>query len=169
MQEAPVLAVLEVVSVEDPAGLKTYVQRASELIGPRGGELLAQGGVPIDGPPGFAPLVIQRWPSEAAFRAWLRKLATGSRCVVAPFLGDVSSKTRAAAKVKPTGFLATNRQEPRFLMCFARALQLRKPVGCCHHSILHLARLVLEERGLPLNSATATGGMRADSSSPDYS
>ncbi len=71
MQETAVFVVIEVVSVEDPAGLKTYVQRASELIGPLGGELVAQGGIPIDGEPGFAPLVIQRWPSEAAFRTWL--------------------------------------------------------------------------------------------------
>jgi uncharacterized protein (DUF1330 family) len=71
MQETPVFVVIEVVSVEDPAGLKSYVQRASELIGPQGGELVAQGGIPIDGEAGFAPLAIQRWPSEAAFRAWL--------------------------------------------------------------------------------------------------
>jgi len=71
MPETAVFVVMEVVSVEDPAGLKTYVQRASELIGPLGGELVAQGGISIDGEPGFAPLAIQRWPSEAAFRAWL--------------------------------------------------------------------------------------------------
>ena len=58
MQETPVFVVVEVVSVEDPSGLKTYVQRASELIGPLGGELVAQGGIPIDGEPGFAPLAI---------------------------------------------------------------------------------------------------------------
>ena len=72
MQEAAVFVIVEVVSVKDPAGLKTYVQRASQLIGPLGGELVAQGGIPIDGEPSFAPLVIQRWPSEAAFRAWLK-------------------------------------------------------------------------------------------------
>ena len=67
MQETAVFFVIELVSVEDPAGLKTYVQRASELIGPLGGELVAQGAIPINGEPGFAPLVIQRWSSEAAF------------------------------------------------------------------------------------------------------
>jgi uncharacterized protein (DUF1330 family) len=71
MQEAAVLVVIEVVSVKDPEGLKTYIQRASQLIGPLGGELVAQGGIPIDGEPSFAPLAIQRWPSEPAFRAWL--------------------------------------------------------------------------------------------------
>ncbi len=71
MQEAAVFVVIEVVSVKDPEGLKTYVQRASQLIGPLGGELVAQGGLPIDGEPSFAPLALQRWSSEAAFRAWL--------------------------------------------------------------------------------------------------
>ena len=71
MQETEVFVVLEVVSVEDPAGFKDYIQRAGELIGPLGGELVAQGGSAIDGEPCFAPLVIQRWPSEAVFRAWL--------------------------------------------------------------------------------------------------
>ena len=71
MQEVAVIVVIEVVSVEDPEGLKTYIQRASRLIGAFGGELVAQGGIPIDGEPGFAPLAIQRWPSEATFRAWL--------------------------------------------------------------------------------------------------
>ena len=92
MQDAPVFVVIEVVSVEDPEGLKTYVRRASELIGPLGGELVAQGAIPIDGEPGFAPLVMQRWPSEAAFRAWLAS--------VAPAHGlDVSSVVLASAAV----------------------------------------------------------------------
>jgi uncharacterized protein (DUF1330 family) len=71
MREAPVFVVVEVISVKDPEGLKTYAQRASHLIGPFGGEIIAQGGHPIGDEPGFAPLVIQRWASEDAFRAWL--------------------------------------------------------------------------------------------------
>lgn len=71
MQETAIFVVIEVVSVEDRAGFQTYIQRASELIGSVGGKLVAQGGIPIDGEPSFAPLVIQRWPSEAALRAWL--------------------------------------------------------------------------------------------------
>ncbi len=71
MSEAPVFVVVEVTDVKDPEGLKTYAQRASQLIGPLGGELLAQGGSAIGDEPGFAPLMIQRWPSEAAFRAWI--------------------------------------------------------------------------------------------------
>ena len=71
MQDNPVFVVVEVVSVEDTEGLRAYSRRASELIGSFGGEVLGQGGTPVDGEPGFAPLVIQRWPSEGAFRAWL--------------------------------------------------------------------------------------------------
>ncbi|WP_168356016.1 DUF1330 domain-containing protein [Sphingomonas gei] len=71
MAESAVLVVIEIVSVEDPAGLQTYAQRASALIGSFGGQLVAQGGVPVDEGAAFAPLVIQRWPSEAAFRAWI--------------------------------------------------------------------------------------------------
>jgi uncharacterized protein (DUF1330 family) len=71
MQENAVFVVVEVVSVEDPAGLKAYAERASKLIGPSGGVILGRGGVPVDGEAGFAPLVIERWPSESAFRAWL--------------------------------------------------------------------------------------------------
>ena len=71
MQETAVFVIIEVVSVQDPAGLKTYVQRASKLIGPLGGVVVGQGAIPVDGEPSFAPLVIQRWPSEVAFRAWL--------------------------------------------------------------------------------------------------
>jgi uncharacterized protein (DUF1330 family) len=71
MQEHPVLVVVEVISVEDVAGLRAYSQRASELIGPLGGVVLGQGGTAVGEEASFAPLVIQRWSSEGAFRAWL--------------------------------------------------------------------------------------------------
>ena len=71
MQETAVFVVVEVVSVQDAEGLRAYAERASELIGPLGGVILGRGGVPVDGEAGFAPLVIERWPSENAFRAWL--------------------------------------------------------------------------------------------------
>ena len=71
MQETPVIVVIEVVSVEDAKGLKVYQERASEVIGPLGGVMLGRGGTSVAGEPGFAPLAIQRWPSEGALRAWL--------------------------------------------------------------------------------------------------
>ena len=71
MHETPIFVVVEVISVQDPVGMKEYQERASALIGPLGGTIIGHGGTPIDGEPGFAPLVIQRWPSESVFRAWL--------------------------------------------------------------------------------------------------
>jgi len=71
MPETPVLVVVEITSVQDPAGLRDYARRAAALIGTYGGTVVGQGASPIDGEPGFASLVIQRWASEAAFRAWL--------------------------------------------------------------------------------------------------
>jgi uncharacterized protein (DUF1330 family) len=71
MQETAVFVVVEVVSVQDAQGLRAYAERASELIGPLGGAVVGRGGSPVDGEAGFAPLVIERWPSEGAFRAWL--------------------------------------------------------------------------------------------------
>ena len=70
MQGNPVFVVVEVVSVEDPEGLRTYARRASELIGPLGGVVVGQGAIPVGEEAGFGHLVIQRWPSEGAFRAW---------------------------------------------------------------------------------------------------
>jgi len=71
MPETAVLVVVEVVSVQDMEGLQAYAARASELIGPAGGVVLGKGGSPLSGEASFAPLVIERWPSEGAFRAWL--------------------------------------------------------------------------------------------------
>jgi len=71
MQESPVLVIIEVVSVQDPVGRKVYQERVSALIAPLGGVILGRGGEPVDGELSFAPLVIQHWPSESAFRAFL--------------------------------------------------------------------------------------------------
>ena len=65
------LVIVEVVSVQDMEGLQAYAARASELIGSAGGVVIGKGGSPLDGEAGFAPLVIERWPSEGAFRTWL--------------------------------------------------------------------------------------------------
>ena len=71
MQENAVFVVIEIVSVKDAKGLGEYIERAGELIGSLGGVVIARGGSAVADEPGFAPLVIQRWPSEGAFRAWL--------------------------------------------------------------------------------------------------
>lgn len=71
MSETAVLVVVEIVSVQDRAGLKAYSEQAGALIGSFGGEVIAQGAKPVGGEAAFAQLVIQRWPSESAFRVWL--------------------------------------------------------------------------------------------------
>ncbi|HMD50464.1 MAG TPA: DUF1330 domain-containing protein [Bryobacteraceae bacterium] len=71
MQETAVFVVIEVVSVKVPDGLNVYQERASKLILPLGGTAIAVGAKPIDDELGFSTLVIQRWPSEGAFRNWL--------------------------------------------------------------------------------------------------
>jgi uncharacterized protein (DUF1330 family) len=98
MQESPVFVVVEVVSIEDPAGLRTYSERASELIGPLGGVVVAQGAIPVGEEAGFGHLVIQRWRSEGAFRAWqdseackalskIRLASAKMRAAIVPFSG----------------------------------------------------------------------------------
>jgi hypothetical protein len=49
MHENPVLAVMEMIAILDPAGLKIYQERASALIGPLGGVMLGTGGKMVQG------------------------------------------------------------------------------------------------------------------------
>jgi uncharacterized protein (DUF1330 family) len=92
MQENPVFVVVEVVSILDAAGLRTYAERASELIGPLGGVVVGQGAIPIGEEAGFGHLVIQRWRSEGAFRAWQDSEA----CQALSTIRLASAKMRAA-------------------------------------------------------------------------
>jgi uncharacterized protein (DUF1330 family) len=102
MADEAVFVVVEVLSVEDPAGFQRYVQQASALIGARGGEVVGQGNKPVDDEPGFGPLVIQRWRSESALRAWfesdeyqplntLRKASAKMRVTIVPTLAAPAS------------------------------------------------------------------------------
>lgn len=58
MHENSVFVVIEVISVQDPAALRVYQERASALIGPLGGVMLGAGGGPVEGEAGFGPLAI---------------------------------------------------------------------------------------------------------------
>ena len=91
-----VLVIVEVAAVRDPAMLKSYQLRAREQIGRHGGAVLARGGSMLEGAP-FGPLLVQRWPSEQAFRAWqesaeyeplrdLRRTCADLRIVVVPLV-----------------------------------------------------------------------------------
>ena len=63
--------------------------------------------LPIDGEPSFAPLVIQRWPSEAAFRAWLASDAsqglTGKRFDASKWRLDLAPDEAAKLCAKDAG------------------------------------------------------------------
>jgi uncharacterized protein (DUF1330 family) len=65
-----VLVIVEIGAVRDQAALKSYQLGAREQIGRHGGTVLARGGSPFEGSPPFGPVLVQKWPSEQAFRAW---------------------------------------------------------------------------------------------------
>lgn len=65
-----VLVVIETIRVLDPELLAGYQAQAREQLMARGGKLLARGGVAFEGPPLTGPVLIQRWPTEQAFRDW---------------------------------------------------------------------------------------------------
>ena len=96
MSDGGVLVVVEIAEVRDPAALKTYQLGAREQIARHGGTVLARGGVTVEGIP-FGPLLVQRWKSELAFRAWqesaeyrplreLRKSCADLRIAVIPLI-----------------------------------------------------------------------------------
>jgi uncharacterized protein (DUF1330 family) len=69
MAEGEVLVVIEIREVRDPAAFNEYQQGARAQFGGFGGSVFARGGAMFEGE-AFGPLMIQLWPSEAAFRAW---------------------------------------------------------------------------------------------------
>jgi uncharacterized protein (DUF1330 family) len=70
MAEGEVLVVVEILEIRDAAAFDEYQQGARAQFGGFGGSVLARGGAMHEGSDAFGPLLIQRWPSEAAFRAW---------------------------------------------------------------------------------------------------
>lgn len=69
MSEAGVLVVIEIAAVRDADALKRYQMGARDQIARFGGSVLARGGSTFEGAP-FGPVLVQRWPSQAAFAAW---------------------------------------------------------------------------------------------------
>lgn len=95
MQSSEVLVVVEIRSVKDPEALKSYQLGARQQIAAYGASVIARGGTTLEGLPPFGPLMVQRWPSEKAFRAWqasddyrplraLRKSCVDLRIAVVP-------------------------------------------------------------------------------------
>ncbi|WP_439590074.1 DUF1330 domain-containing protein [Hydrogenophaga sp.] len=70
MDSNDVLVVVEIRSVHDPEALKAYQTGARQQIAEYGASVIARGGTTLEGAPAFGPLMVQRWPSEAAFRTW---------------------------------------------------------------------------------------------------
>jgi uncharacterized protein (DUF1330 family) len=69
-QEDPVLIVAEVRVIYDEDAFRTYQLGARAQLRARGGEVLGRGTLMFEGEPAFGQLLVQRWPSEAAFREW---------------------------------------------------------------------------------------------------
>lgn len=70
MQNSEVLVLVEIRSVSDVEALKAYQTSARQQISECGAVVIARGGATLEGTPPFGPLMVQRWPSEQAFRTW---------------------------------------------------------------------------------------------------
>ena len=65
-----ILVVVETIEISDKERFATYQGQARQQLLERGGSLLARGGTLFEGAPLSGPVLIQRWPSEDAFREW---------------------------------------------------------------------------------------------------
>lgn len=91
-----ILVIVEVQEIFDEAIFEAYRAQAREQLLARGGTLLGRGGVLFEGTPAAAlSVLVQRWPSEHAFRTWqastdyaplleLRKKAAQLRITIVP-------------------------------------------------------------------------------------
>lgn len=71
MPDGEVFVVIEVSEMRDPSAYAAYQQAArAQIAGWPGVAVVARGGEPFEGDPPLGKLMIQRWPSEAAFREW---------------------------------------------------------------------------------------------------
>lgn len=61
---------VETIDVKDGKLFATYQTQARQQILDRGGVVVARGGETFEGAPLNGPVLIQRWPSERAFREW---------------------------------------------------------------------------------------------------
>ncbi len=65
-----VLVVVEIEAVIDGEELQAYQAAARQQLKERGGKVLGRGGTTFEGDRRHGPLLVQVWPSEAAFREW---------------------------------------------------------------------------------------------------
>lgn len=99
MAQGEVLIIVEVQEIFDEEAFNAYRTQARQQLLERGGELLGRGGELFEGsPPLTGSVLVQRWPSEGAFREWqasddyrpllqLRKEAARLRLVLVPATG----------------------------------------------------------------------------------
>jgi uncharacterized protein (DUF1330 family) len=67
---AEIYVVVEIQEVFDPDALAEYQAQARQQLLERGGVLVARGNCTFEGSPPVGQTLVQRWPSEAAFREW---------------------------------------------------------------------------------------------------
>lgn len=71
MSQGSVIVIIEVQEVIDEAAHLAYREQARVQLLERGAELIGRGGTLFEGQPAAGSAVlVQRWPSEEAFRAW---------------------------------------------------------------------------------------------------
>ncbi len=66
----PVYVVVETLEILDAEGFKSYQLGARAQVLERGCAVIARGARHFEGSPEFGALMIQKWPSEAAFVDW---------------------------------------------------------------------------------------------------
>jgi uncharacterized protein (DUF1330 family) len=65
-----IYVVVEIQDVLDSGALAEYQAQARQQLVARGGILVARGNCTYEGSPLVGQTLIQKWPSEAAFREW---------------------------------------------------------------------------------------------------
>ena len=92
-----VLIIVEVQDVLDEPIFASYRAQARQQLLEHGGELLAQGGDLFEGSPAVGrSVLVQRWPSEHAFRTWQASEA------YAPLLRLRNKAARLRISIVPT-------------------------------------------------------------------
>ena len=65
-----VFVVVEIQEILDGNALAAYQSEARQQLLERGGVLVARGNCTYEGSPAVGQMLIQKWPSETAFRDW---------------------------------------------------------------------------------------------------
>ncbi|MCP3732121.1 DUF1330 domain-containing protein [Sphingomonas sp. MG17] len=66
----PAIVVVEIREIHDAEAMRAYQLGVRKHMSQFGGEVIGRDAETVFGDPSFATLVVQRWPSRAAFREW---------------------------------------------------------------------------------------------------